>query len=71
MIELRHSLPEGATIDDLIIANVKKTVQTVCESEVSHSLAALGALADTFVQVIQENWKNAKETGKQPVYVHG
>ena len=34
LIELRHSLPEGATIDDLIIANVKKTVQTVCESEV-------------------------------------
>ncbi|KAI5449478.1 hypothetical protein NCC49_004623 [Naganishia albida] len=54
LIELRHSLPEGSSIDDLIVANVKKTVKTVCESE-----------------IIQENWKNAQKTGKQPVYVHG
>jgi hypothetical protein len=35
LIELRHSLPADASIDDLIVANVKKTVHTVCESEVS------------------------------------
>ena len=33
--------------------------------------ASASTFADTFVQVIQENWKTAKETGKQPVYVHG
>ncbi|KAJ9094090.1 hypothetical protein QFC21_006191 [Naganishia friedmannii] len=54
LIKLRHSLPEDASIDDLIVANVRKTVKTVCESD-----------------VIQANWKKAKETGTQPVYVHG
>lgn len=37
LIELRHSLAEDASIDELIVANVKKTVKTVCESEVSRS----------------------------------
>jgi hypothetical protein len=27
--------------------------------------------ADDSLQIIQENWKNAQKTGKQPVYVHG
>jgi hypothetical protein len=35
LIELRHSLPDQSTLDDLIIANVKRGVDEVCQTEVS------------------------------------
>ena len=37
IIKLRHTLPEEATVDDLIIENVKMQVKNVAESEVGLS----------------------------------
>jgi carbonic anhydrase len=54
LIDLRHSLPEGSTMDDLIVENVKKGVVDVARSA-----------------IIQKQWKEAKASGKDPVYVHG
>jgi len=34
LIKLRHTLPEGSTLDDLIVANVKRGVDEICETEV-------------------------------------
>lgn len=35
LIDLRHSLPEGSTMDDLIVENVKRGVVDVSKSDVS------------------------------------
>lgn len=51
LIKLRHSLPEDASIDDLIIANVKKTVKTVCESDVSFAMQRRVPVVHSLVMV--------------------
>lgn len=37
LVKLRHSLPEGSSVDDLIEANVKLSVANLAKSEVSES----------------------------------
>lgn len=44
LIELRRSLPEGATLDDLIKANVKKGVEEICQTEVGSRGALSGGM---------------------------
>lgn len=34
LIDLRHTLPEDATLDDLIVANVKKSVESVANCDI-------------------------------------
>ncbi|KAG7530538.1 hypothetical protein FFLO_04964 [Filobasidium floriforme] len=34
LIKLRHSLPDRSTLDDLIVANVKRGVDEICQTEV-------------------------------------
>ena len=40
LIELRHTLPADATVDDLIVANVQSNVINVVNSDVSRGLAS-------------------------------
>lgn len=34
LIDLRHTLPQDSTLDDLIVANVKKSVESVANCDV-------------------------------------
>jgi len=38
LIELRHTLPEGATVNDLAIANIKRSVDQICQSETMNAV---------------------------------
>jgi hypothetical protein len=37
LIELNHSLPPDSTVDDLIVANVKRGIDEICQTKVSYS----------------------------------
>lgn len=65
MIELRHSLPADATLDDLIEANVRRGVETIARSEVVKNQWAEAAKAGGKEESVQvHGWVYDLATGK-------
>lgn len=65
LIKIRAGLGEDATVEDLMVANVKQGVENVCNSAVSRC-DVQPSKAKANKQTIQEAWAKGKD-----VYVHG